>query len=239
MKKKIGAALLSACMLAVSAMPAFALEQTDAMAAEMTEEDIARQERIQEAERYAYLDLDSASPEMQEKILSARKVIIFSADGWCADDTQMIIIRADGTIEEVPKFSELFPSDWDLPVDDYSQVEVPTVPELIDVIDDTIELLSTSTSTYRNVYLQKYVEGTTSTPFAVFDHNGYSIATKVTQLTSSQTCNIGYSNYNTGKLLGWKGELYPVDSAVLPSLTYSPFTCAVRAVLTVRPATVL
>ena len=67
MKKKIGAALLSACMLAVSARPAFALEQTDATAAEMTEEDIARQERIQEAERYAYLDLDSASPEMQEK----------------------------------------------------------------------------------------------------------------------------------------------------------------------------
>lgn len=141
----------------------------------------------------------------------------------------MIIIRADGTIEEVPKFSELFPSDWDLPVDDYSQVEVPTVPELIDVIDDTVELLSTSTSTYRNVYLQKYVEGTTSASFAVFDHNGYSIATKATQLTSSQTCNIGYSNYNTGKLLGWKGELYPRYSAVLPSLTYSPFTCAVRA----------
>lgn len=119
MEKKICALLLSACMLAISAAPAFAFEQADVTAA-ATEEEIARQERIQEAERYAYLDFDSASPEMQEKILAARKVIIYSADGWCADDTQMIIIRADGTIEEVPKFSELFPSDWDLPVAELS-----------------------------------------------------------------------------------------------------------------------
>ncbi len=67
------------------------------------------------AERYAYLDLESASPALKEKILQARRQIIFSTD-WVADGYSMWVedIRTGEIIREIPKFSEVFPG-WDIP----------------------------------------------------------------------------------------------------------------------------
>jgi hypothetical protein len=70
---------------------------------------------IAEAEKYAYLDIESASDELREKILSSRNVIIFSKT-WVADG---VGIGGTGSIysdevEVAPYFSELFPG-WDIP----------------------------------------------------------------------------------------------------------------------------
>ena len=77
----------------------------------------AQQEALEEAEEIAYLDLESASPEMKEKILSARNRIIFS-QCWVADGFTLELCDEKGNvIGAAPNFSELFPG-WDLPVDE-------------------------------------------------------------------------------------------------------------------------
>ncbi len=81
------------------------------------EDELDWQARLKEAQDYAYLDLETALPEMKEKILSARNTIIFSTD-WVADGFTMTVEDPDGnTIRTMPNFSELFPG-WDLPVYD-------------------------------------------------------------------------------------------------------------------------
>ena len=78
---------------------------------------------VEEAEEYAYLDLDSASEELKEKILEARRIIIFHsrwvADGYSGKIENLIT----GEAEPLPVFSELFPG-WDLPVYDPTEVEI-------------------------------------------------------------------------------------------------------------------
>lgn len=84
----------------------------------------------EEAQDFAYLDPENASPEMREKILSARNAIIFSTD-WVADGFEMRVEDRDGNvIQRLPHFSELFPG-WDLPVYDPEQTQadhVITIP---------------------------------------------------------------------------------------------------------------
>lgn len=81
-------------------------------------QDTATQEALTKAEQYAYLDLDSASPSMQQKILDARNTIIFSKD-WVADGYEADVedVTTGEVLETLPSFSELFPG-WDLPVDE-------------------------------------------------------------------------------------------------------------------------
>lgn len=85
---------------------------------------VAESMSIEEAKKYAYLDYDSASPEMREKILAARNVIIYSTD-WVADGYSGCIqdVETGETIKTLPTFSELFPG-WDMPVTDTTKADV-------------------------------------------------------------------------------------------------------------------
>jgi hypothetical protein len=90
-------------------------ELTAAQVEEEAARKAARNAAIAEAEKYAYLDIESASDELREKILSSRNIIIFSKD-WVADG---VGIGGTGSIysdevEVAPYFSELFPG-WDIP----------------------------------------------------------------------------------------------------------------------------
>lgn len=60
----------------------------------------------------AYCNLDEAPEEWQDDILQAREEIIYS-QSWTVD-VACVIQNEDGTIEELPEFSELFP-EWDVP----------------------------------------------------------------------------------------------------------------------------
>ena len=78
---------------------------------------------------YAYMPLEDAEPELQKKILKARENIIFSTS-WSADEATLYIERNDGTVEQAPKFSELFPG-WDIP---------ETIPD--QELDDSARILN-------------------------------------------------------------------------------------------------
>ena len=66
---------------------------------------------------YAYMDLETAEESLKPYILEARRQIVYSVDGWSADDTDAWIVDSEGNhIEEVPHFSDLFPADWDMPM---------------------------------------------------------------------------------------------------------------------------
>lgn len=73
---------------------------------------------LEEAQSFAYMDLDTAPAELRETILKAREVIIYS-QSWVADGLEAYITSPDGTKKSVPAFSELFPG-WELPTIDPS-----------------------------------------------------------------------------------------------------------------------
>lgn len=115
-----------------------------------------------ETETIAYMDLQEASPALQEEILQAREAIIFS-NSWVVDGYNAHVGRADGSIEVLPKFSTLFPG-WDVPVDPSGPVtpvsqgeDSSTLPEISPLSDWDWYKCSE--------YLEPAVAGTMATPF--------------------------------------------------------------------------
>lgn len=183
-----------------------------------------------EAEQYAWLDLDTASPELQEKILDARNLIIRSTE-WVADGYSMYVgdVRTGEIIREIPKFSEVFPG-WDPPEPDPSLILAPSGSSIPEEPYDDVRLhpLYPTLSELRpfglsewieaftlSPYLDKAVEGVEADPYVTFLVDwadlGSDIRTYATLLTSSETCNIGYSNASTGADLGAGMELKPYE----------------------------
>lgn len=219
------------CLLLLTLTLVLALTGT-ALAADAPEQ---QQEYKDIYEYYAYMDLDSASAELQEKILEARKVVTGRTE-WIADQFDACVgdIRTGEIIRVLPHFSELFPG-WDPPV--YEELKGTLAdPSLIKDVEYYVEIgemfpceeakavvdkpsLTASAAAeaailgYKdwinifsaNYYLQN-PSNVISPPFAVIPVDPYtmgnSIRTYATSLTSSQTWNIGYSDYNTGASLG-------------------------------------
>ena len=77
---------------------------------------------LEEAQSFAYMDLDAAPAELQETIQKAREVIIYS-QSWVADGFECYVTSPDGTRETIPCFSELFPG-WELPAVDPNELSV-------------------------------------------------------------------------------------------------------------------
>lgn len=95
------------------------------------EQDIARYSAMTD-EELAYCDIDEVPTALHERVLEARKPIIYSYS-WVADEYSMRIEDAltGEVIEVVPSFSELFPEDWDLP-----KVDIETIlPEGVNIYD--------------------------------------------------------------------------------------------------------
>lgn len=65
---------------------------------------------------FAFLNIDKADKTLKPLILMARRELIFRSS-WVADGTHGRIYNADGTLrEELPQFHDLFPEDWEIPV---------------------------------------------------------------------------------------------------------------------------
>lgn len=174
----------------------------------------------------AEMPLDTAGPEMQEQILEARNEIIFS-EGWSADGVEIYVERRDGTIEKVPEFSELFPG-WDMPTIENS-LSVESDAELLGDEDSSeIMPLSVYALSFR-LYLRNPSSAGDTSPFTHFTHNGTFVKAEVDSLTSSEHCNIGFSDYYTGKSLGYLPNRYPGESVTMYTLGWDSFECAVRA----------
>ena len=163
-------------------------------------QDTATQEALTKAEQYAYLDLDSASPSMQQKILDARNTIIFSKD-WVADGYEADVedVTTGEVLETLPSFSELFPG-WDLPVDE----SIASTSNDSSLTLSSSEVTPFSNSDWLRLGITRHYLPAASNSH---DASGTIIRSYATSLTSSKNCNIGYTNASTGKSLGYKNNL--------------------------------
>ena len=96
MFKKFLSILCAACLFLAMAVPAFATTTEPPT-----------------VEKYAHMSLEGASPELAEKILDSRWELVYGHQAWTVNGA-VSIRHEDGTIEQLPEFSELFPG-WDLP----------------------------------------------------------------------------------------------------------------------------
>ncbi len=174
----------------------------------------------------AYMDIDKADSELKEKILDARKTVIYSYS-WVndVDVPGGISYSADPDTREVsfdPLFSELFPG-WDVPRNQCDLSNVPVFDEEYDfegvdnkpkltndVVDETgaaLAAVNPEVVNSENRYVPK-VTNTTATPFlgmSVID-DGYSANIFKTWPSSfvtsgMTTINLGLST-NNGLELG-------------------------------------
>ena len=123
-------------MLMALAVPAFAVNKES----DSNSEAEVQEEILESASEFAYLDADKATPELKEKILEARKEIIYNTD-WVADDYVGCIrnIKTGKLIKELPEFSEVFPG-WDVPIEENNakiEISEPVLPAV--PADNTME----------------------------------------------------------------------------------------------------
>lgn len=161
---------------------------------------------LKRAEEIAYLDLETASEEMQEEILEARELIIFNND-WVADGFTAFVTDAEGVSTELPHFSELFPG-WDLPVDDSITEKAPTYNDR--AIGDDPNSSSWHLEGTTTLYL--YHPGSSNSPvfgYKYMDPSTVGTAMRITVdlLTASEHCNIGYTNMVTGQSIAYRTKL--------------------------------
>lgn len=110
--KKIITSLLTAALCFSMLVPAMAVDSED--------------NSVSTSEYYAYMDLETANLALKETILEARNQIIFS-ESWVADGINGYRTDPDGNIVCIqPQFSELFPSNWDMPSFSTTTVESET-----------------------------------------------------------------------------------------------------------------
>ena len=202
--KKFLSMTMTLIMLMALAVPAFAVDKES----DSNSEAEVQEEILESASEFAYLDADKATPELKEKILEARKEIIYNTE-WGADGYVGCIrnIKTGKLIKELPEFSEVFPG-WDVPIEknnakiEISEPVLPAVPA--DNTMEEIEPLSIGLLSER-VYLKSASSTTKATPFAAFTLDPYKMGTQIrayaTSLSASETCNIGFSDYSSGKSL--------------------------------------
>lgn len=134
--KKFLSMTMTLIMLMALAVPAFAVNKES----DSNSEAEVQEEILGSASEFAYLDADKATPELKEKILEARKEIIYNTD-WVADGYVGCIrnIKTGKLIKELPEFSEVFPG-WDVPIEENNakiEISEPVLPAV--PADNTME----------------------------------------------------------------------------------------------------
>lgn len=179
--KKMASLLLAIATVFCASASAMAVDTSQSLNAESV-----HAAKVAAAEKIAYLDIETASPAMKAEILEARNVIIFN-ETWIADGYEAIVTEPDGTVHSVPHFSELFPADWDLPVEEPSMEAVTRESE----------------GSGRNrvpLYAPSATELSPSFALAPNYENEFTV--HVDELEISETCNIGFKNEKTGASVG-------------------------------------
>lgn len=174
------------CMVFALSAPAFAVDFTNV---EISRDSMAL--LVQQAERYAYQDMENANEEMQDKILAAREIIIFN-ESWSADDAVVYAVDAD-TLEikyELPKFHEIFPADWELPAEDVQMVSTKTIRK------HSFGNVSAYLDTPSNVTITDvFVTFTGMDPGIGENYGFYTMPDNI----PGTSYNMGYTNMDTGK----------------------------------------
>lgn len=188
--KKFLSILYAACMILAVSAPAFAAEATDS-----------------NPKSLAYMDIMGTTPEMYADIITARREIIYGNQSWSADGTVVEIIHADGTVELVPQFSDVFPG-WDL-----NEITQP-VPDLYDYGPFTAR--ATIHYQVANITLSYPSAGVTTEPFLKFNGNGSKVYAKALLLPEGMTkYSIGFNNEDTGAEISYLANMELGDKTSL------------------------
>lgn len=153
----------------------------------------------------AYMDIEKASPSQREAILAARRQIVYGDQAWTVDGAAAVL-HADGTIEYLPEFSDLWP-DWDL-------------AEISGQTPDPYASLNTAkegnTVHYDDVPLLPAQSGTRYAPtFYRFNANGNIVYTWMVSMDKVYLCNIGFNNEDTGEDITWRPGLKANEQLLL------------------------
>lgn len=140
----------------------------------------------------AYMDLESAPAEIRADILAAREKIIFGDQAWTVNGAVSIFGR-DGTIQELPEFSELYP-DWELPgAAATSSVPASAMP---------MGTYSGEINYEEQVNFQLASSWANSKDFTQFVGNGDYVYVYAKSMPRNANFNIGFSN-GAGVNIGW------------------------------------
>ena len=190
--------------------------------AALTGYDAQQAARIAEALKVAYIDLDTAPNEAwTNRILNARRTIIESED-WVADEFDAVVVHADGTETRLPHFSDLFP-DWDLPVDETIAKAAADSKRA----DTGAQMRSQSKEV--SCYLNYPDPDHFTWPFYQLVHKGSSLETKVLILPVGGTCNLGYTDMDTGVSFLQRSRLVEGDTMRLKTNSGIDYNFGVRA----------
>ncbi|MBP1988887.1 hypothetical protein [Paenibacillus eucommiae] len=150
------------------------------------------------SEQLAYSDLDAAPEEWKDAILDARKTIIYSTS-WTVDG-QVSAELPDGTNEELPEFSDLFPG-WDVP-----KLNEDVRNEGLAQVENQ-EFKKIPVANYVGfVYLFEPSNTSATLPFYTF----FSSVNRVTMEADSlpgTSWNGGYTNIDTGADVGYYNNM--------------------------------
>ncbi|WP_438498524.1 hypothetical protein [Paenibacillus sp. IHBB 3054] len=148
-------------------------------------------------EKLAYSDLKTAPEEWKSAISAARNSIIYSKS-WTVDG-QVAIEQPDGTIEELPEFSDLFP-DWDVP-----KANVSKSNENSTTLGDPIFTIMAANYA-GNVYLQAPPTSGGSPIFYAFNTNANRVSMVADSLPGT-SYNAGYADLTDQYDVGWANNL--------------------------------
>lgn len=183
------------------------------------------------ASSIAYRDLSTAATQVEyNAILSAREKIIYSSGPWTTTGAK--IVKADGTLVDVPNFYDLFPEDWELPIVEHEQAEVdgsdlpesegPKLsvfsPSQMGISTWNAPLSTYSASFNSNVYLSVADSTQNTAPFYSFTSDGYDVACYAATLPGDKY-NLGFNNEDTGKRIDWIPNLAVGEGILAKNLT--------------------
>lgn len=181
--------------------------------------------RIELAIAYERIE-ESTAESRKTEILAAREAIIYSKS-WVADGIYGAILDQNGNVKEVlPQFSEVFPEDWDVPVEKNSY-SVLVTPDLEPVSTSSAPEFDINLFFNKSVRLSKPSDQNTP-PFCTISTTAfqgtsseYIVETVYTSgihdnPTTTAYYNLGYSNVETGASLGYavnleNGEMFTID----------------------------
>ena len=192
--KKCIALITSVAILLLATIPSFAAAPDTSMYEFMS------------IEALAYCDLDEAPIEYQDDILAARDAIIHSTN-WTVNGQTQIVLE-DGTIQELPEFSELFP-DWDIP-------KAKNIPDIV-----------TYSANFNGVIYLFNPTTTQTPPFYVFYPGSYLVEMGATSIPGS-SWNAAFTNYTSGYEVGNATNL-PVGAAYQLNVASTSFVYGARA----------
>lgn len=184
--KKVFTCILAALLLCTIVPPVYAMEISGD---ELT---------LSTPEHYAYMDLNTADAATKAAILEARNEIINNTS-WVADGLYGYVTDAEGNvIEVVPQFSNIFPSDWE-------------IPDCI-LTNSDAEFPEASPYTWQQAFEGSVTMSTSFTEFhtvSTGEFAGLVVETinTVAYNTDGGTYNIQYYNKTTGNVCGQKLNL--------------------------------